>query len=308
MNNLEIHEEITGSVCAVVVTHNRLEILKQCVAAILNQTRKPDRIWVINNSSSDGTETWLQSREDMDFITQENLGGAGGFSTGFKIANEADYDWVWAMDDDVIPEKDSLEKLLEAAEIDSHARYYSSRVIDLAGRESNVPVIFPQGSSTQYPQWGKYLGLGLVRVKYATFVSLLVNKSVIRAHGYPHAFFFIWGDDYEYTARLAGDVGGCYVGNSVVKHLRANPNRPELDSETNPLRIRLFSYMFRNDLLLKRLEGKSFFRVFASFSKSLILSLRFLFQKQGLLKFRTTLKGLYQGISFPLDEDYFHKS
>ena len=43
------------TVAAVVVTHNRKELLVRCLRAILDQTYAVDRIFVVDNASSDGT-------------------------------------------------------------------------------------------------------------------------------------------------------------------------------------------------------------------------------------------------------------
>ena len=43
-------------VAAIVVTYNRKQLLKECLNAILNQTAEVERIIVINNASTDGTE------------------------------------------------------------------------------------------------------------------------------------------------------------------------------------------------------------------------------------------------------------
>ena len=46
------------------------------------------------------------------FANDENLGGAGGFSMAVGLAQQLDIDYLWIMDDDVLPEPDCLEKLL----------------------------------------------------------------------------------------------------------------------------------------------------------------------------------------------------
>ena len=47
-------------VIAVVVTYNRQQLLSECIDALRNQTRKLDKILVVNNCSTDNTERWLQ--------------------------------------------------------------------------------------------------------------------------------------------------------------------------------------------------------------------------------------------------------
>ncbi len=46
-------------VITVIVTYNRLQLLKRCVNAVIDQTMSPNEIIVINNGSTDGTVAWL---------------------------------------------------------------------------------------------------------------------------------------------------------------------------------------------------------------------------------------------------------
>ena len=102
---------------AVVVTYNRLTLLKECITALRNQTQKPDAILVVNNGSTDDTGKWLLAQNDLLIISQGNTGSAGGFETGINWAYKNNYSWIWCMDDDGYPKEDALEKIL-APELD----------------------------------------------------------------------------------------------------------------------------------------------------------------------------------------------
>ena len=65
-----------------------MELLKECIQSLRNQTHKLDEIFIINNSSTDGTLEWLNTQTDLTVITQENSGSAGGQYTGIKTAYE----------------------------------------------------------------------------------------------------------------------------------------------------------------------------------------------------------------------------
>lgn len=47
-------------VCAVIVTYNRKALLRECLKAVLSQTRPPDHVLVVDNASTDGTPEMLQ--------------------------------------------------------------------------------------------------------------------------------------------------------------------------------------------------------------------------------------------------------
>ena len=101
-------------VLAVVVTFNRLDELKVCVAALKSQSYESLNILVVNNGSTDGTKEWLTQQSNVIVINQENLGGAGGFYTGMKYMYDNGYEWLVMMDDDGIPDKNEIKNLIQS--------------------------------------------------------------------------------------------------------------------------------------------------------------------------------------------------
>ena len=88
-----------NKIAAVVVTYNRLELLKQCVESLKKQT-VPCDILLVNNNSTDSTEEWaasvskdnLKENNKIKYRnTGANIGGAGGFNFGMRWAVEAGY-------------------------------------------------------------------------------------------------------------------------------------------------------------------------------------------------------------------------
>ena len=81
-------EAIRETVAVVVVTHNRAELLTRLLDGLAAQTRRPDAVVVVDNASTDDTQAVLAARTDLplEVITQDNLGGAGGFHRGVRSA------------------------------------------------------------------------------------------------------------------------------------------------------------------------------------------------------------------------------
>src|SRR5665213_254369 len=99
---------------AVVVTHNRLQLLTECIDALRKQTHRLDKILVINNGSSDNTADWLNEQPDLAVITQDNRGPGDAFGKGIQWGFESGFEWIWCMDDDGYPKNNALENLLTA--------------------------------------------------------------------------------------------------------------------------------------------------------------------------------------------------
>lgn len=243
-------------IAAVVVTFNRLELLKDAIRSLREQTRKPDEIIVVNNGSTDETLGWLNLQNDLTIINQENSGSAGGQYTGIKSSYEKGHDWFWCMDDDVELKPDCLEELLNAISFlrskNIEPGYLSSKVVGFNNEIMNTPLINTTPGPTSYPVWNKFLEEGLVMLAAGTFVSVLINRIAVQKVGYPIKEMFIWGDDYEYTMRIAAAGYECYhVGKSVAVHKRAIQTPINIYTDKGE-RVNLYLFKNRNELYYKR--------------------------------------------------------
>ena len=215
------------SVCAIVVTYNRKQLLGECVAALLAQTHPVERVMVVDNASTDGTEEHLRGEGLLERPGVEyhrlphNSGGAGGFSEGVRLGREQDCEWLWLMDDDSEPRPDALERLLAAPEADDPATaslapkvQYASGGIDSNQRGDFRRRLRPLPDS-------EYVDGAHRTIGYMSFVGSLVRTSAARAIDPPRADFFVWGDDVEYSLRLAEQGAIRLVSESVILHKRA---------------------------------------------------------------------------------------
>ena len=58
-------------IACVVLTYNRLSLLKRCIDSIRNQTYQEFDIYVIDNASTDGTAHWLSLQNDLTVISKK---------------------------------------------------------------------------------------------------------------------------------------------------------------------------------------------------------------------------------------------
>jgi rhamnopyranosyl-N-acetylglucosaminyl-diphospho-decaprenol beta-1,3/1,4-galactofuranosyltransferase len=216
---------LDGGIWAIVVTHNRRELLRQSLAALARQSRPLDRVLVVDNASTDGTPEMLRADfGEHDLLAlPTNEGGAGGFHEGMKRAYLAGAEWLWLMDDDTIPRLDALAELLAAAERAAHLqpRLLASKALwtDRRLHPLNVPRI-------ERERFGRIVGGALLRlmpITTATFASLLVSRDAVARHGLPAKHFFVWSDDIDYTSRVLRDDTGFLVPTSVVEHRTESP-------------------------------------------------------------------------------------
>lgn len=209
-------------VCAVVVTHNRLALLRECLSALEGQTHRPERILVVDNASTDGTGNAVRAEFPAAELVSlpENRGSSGGFHAGLQAARTGEQEWFWLMDDDTIARPDALAALLAApaavADLPPAPMLLASRVVWRDGRlhPMNTPG-FERSDVAHLVQSG---ARGLLPLRVTTFVSLLVRRAAVDRHGLPPQHFFIWSDDLEFTARILRHEAGYVVPDSVVEH------------------------------------------------------------------------------------------
>lgn len=230
-------------IAAVVVTHNRIELLKKCLESLRNQTYKLNEIIVINNSSSDGTLEWLQEQNDLTVITQENSGSAGGQYTGIKTAYEKGYDWIWCLDTDVIAELNALEMFLESKVFTNPlVGFLSSVIFYKDGKLCNVNVPYLPIEKKIVESFVEDESLEIIS---ASFGSVLFNKKSIDVVGFPDTRYFIWGDDVDYTFRIIekGFKGFLIKQSRAIHHSPLNDIYPFLDLKINDAKMK---YGIRN--------------------------------------------------------------
>ena len=109
-------------VAAIVVTFNRKNLLLKNIHSLLKQSFPVDHIFIIDNASTDGTadavKNGLGNNRNITYIKlDKNIGSSGGFNRGLKRAYSWGADWFWILDDDVAPEPDCLENLLNYQDI-----------------------------------------------------------------------------------------------------------------------------------------------------------------------------------------------
>lgn len=196
-------------VAAVVVTYNRKKLLQECLEALLNQTRPLDVVYVIDNASTDGThkllaETGLLEHPLIKYIPlPTNLGGAGGFHAGMKIASEEGNEWIWVMDDDGIPSHELLSNLLKYIHFPDVVAVAGRLVRRIEDLETHAYIAGHRQMLRRDSLKRPY-----TRLFMSSFVGLLISKKAIELIGLPRSEFFIHCDDYEYCVRLRaiGDI------------------------------------------------------------------------------------------------------
>lgn len=280
MHDRRRNEVEKTTVAAVVVTYNRKELLRECLQALLKQTRPPDEIIVIDNASTDGTDQMIS--KEFPQITYvrlpENTGGAGGFYEGIKLGCKNGHDWIWVMDDDAVPLHDALEQALLPDLIKdprvwaiANAVIYPDQKLCLFHRRRFDPV-----RVKECPVPEEYYRQVHFEVDTSSFVGMLIRRAAIDHIGLPLKELFIYYDDTEYSLRIRFNGGKIIVvSNSKVVHKSVAHS----GNRWAPLTWKHY-YAHRNMLFVYRKYGQARWRLYV---RDLLSTLR---MQAGVILFR----------------------
>lgn len=204
----------------IIVTYNRISLLKECIEACISQSVKFEKIFVVNNASTDGTTEYLEqlNAENIEIITlAENLGGAGGFYKGIELAQKHDLDYVLLIDDDAILDCNYNQEIVKYMQQDNNIFAYSGTVKTnneiQFGHRRHLSKKFKEIDSISEDYDGYYFDYDL-----ATFCGLFISVDIIRKIGLPCKDFFIWYDDTEYSLRIKQFTKIRNINNAWLKH------------------------------------------------------------------------------------------
>lgn len=207
----------------IIVTYNREKLLRECVQHVKIQTIPAAKIIIVDNASTDGTSEYLQELTKKWKICQtitckKNIGGAGGFAKGIACAMNYSVDCILLIDDDAILSEHYMEKLLQAREKNNKYHAFAGIVktnhkFDVWHRRtiSKIGLFFESCPQSLYSK--PYFTCDI-----ASFCGMVVDVPLIKKIGLPHAEYFIWNDDAEYSLRIHNYSRFLVVTEAILDH------------------------------------------------------------------------------------------
>lgn len=95
------------TVAVLLSTHNRANLIGEAIDSLLGQTRPPDELRIIDDGSTDDTQSVVAAYGDrVSLTTQANAGRAAAFN---RVIPSIQADYIWLFDDDDIALPHALE-------------------------------------------------------------------------------------------------------------------------------------------------------------------------------------------------------
>lgn len=189
-------QAVSQSICAVVVTYNRKEILPLALDALRRQTRPIAEIIVVDNQSMDGTGDMLRERyPDVTCVRlHDNLGYGAGLAFGIEDGMRRGHGYFWMLDDDSVPDDMALERCMAVAA--SHEGF------GIVGLNGGLWRRGPRHFRSLKGVLPAVLGNGERECDFVLVDGALVSREATIRAGLPRKDFFMMMEDLDFSRRI----------------------------------------------------------------------------------------------------------
>lgn len=270
------------SICVLVVTYNRSRTLMKTLQGVMKQSKNVEGIFIFNNHGNDNTEEKLKKngfvKKDEEILPNKlystslektsiyyyyndtNLGGAGGFAKGIKMVSELDYNYLWIMDDDVLPEPDCLEIIRKEMVRNDALVGIPNRTDDNFVDKACVDIDF----SDYHKFWtemrkSKIAGpfkKDSIIVNDMPFEGPVIDMQLVRKVGIPDSGFFIEYDDSDYAQRLQ-NYSNIVFATRACLHRQLAKKTNAMNKVKKPYNWRNY-YKIRNNIVFDKRYGENY--------------------------------------------------
>ena len=223
-------DQRTGRVLGVLVTYRRPRQLQRTLDLLARQTRPLDRLVVVDNSPTPGTERAVAAYGEAGLIAEyvpspDNGGPAGGIARGMAraLVHAADHDWIVTLDDDDPPQSETVLADLEAFAHDMLSRDPRTGMVGLVGARFD----WRRGRLVRLPDRAL---TGPVSVDYIGGNHFpFIRAEVLREIGPFRSDLFFGLDDLEFGLRMRRKRYSIFADGSGWLRRRADGGRLGLE-------------------------------------------------------------------------------
>lgn len=227
--NVKPLQENNGVTVSIIIpTYNKLELTKQCLAAIKQTTTDVQyEVLVVDNASTDGTQDFLRE-EDAEgrlraLLNRENLGFGKACN---RAASEATGRYLLLLNNDTIPHPGWLSALVDQADADPQIGILGSRLLYPDGTIQHAGVVFDERNVPVHVSRGvKADDASVLTARDYPAVTgacmLIRNDMFQKLEGFDEAFF-MYVEDADLCLRTwEAGYRVAYCPSSVVTHLES---------------------------------------------------------------------------------------
>ncbi|MFC5826802.1 glycosyltransferase [Nonomuraea insulae] len=206
-------------VTVIVVAHDGARWLGETLRALINQSRRPDRVAGVDNGSRDGSADLLAQalgRGNLISLPRTTGFGESVAQALAKLPSAGPEEWIWLLHDDCAPDRRALEALLAAAEQDPKAAVLGPKLRDWLDRRLLLELGVTVGrtgrrdTGLEPREFDQGQHDGTRDVLSVSTAGMLVRREVWEQVGGLDPFFPLFRDDLDLCWRVR------YAGHKVL--------------------------------------------------------------------------------------------
>lgn len=205
-------------VIVVSVTYgNRVKYISQIIDRLMDES-PVCKVVVVNNGSEQFAKfnsAQLSNNQKIRVIShRENRGSANGFADGleYALSHHTDYDYIWLLDDDNLPDPDCLSKLLKLYHGNRKREIYAGFRNDRVDLQERGYQRYQKNSFFDFYLTKKFGHKNIAKKQNITsrllpcetlpYGGMLIPMDVAMQNGLPNRSFVLYSDDNDYTYRI----------------------------------------------------------------------------------------------------------
>lgn len=204
-----------NKIAIIICNYNKKNDVIRCIESVFNSSFKSLDLYVVDNASTDGSVKEIKntySEQPIIIENKVNLGGAGGFNSGIKVAVKHDYQYIMLLDNDVILNKEAISASLNLLERNPNICMVGSKICSMT-----IPDQVQEfGAKIDFDTYGMqlmykgYLNADdydgelpeIIDCDYVAACSMMVRVSAIKEVGLMDENNFIYWDDIDWGYRF----------------------------------------------------------------------------------------------------------
>ena len=260
-------------ICTILVNYKQTTKTLQCLQALDSMSVLPDRVIVVDNSSSTESRNQLQAckysfRTDFLF-NSDNMGFAAACNQGIKLAqSEGNPCDIWLLNNDTIPAKDALKELVQKVS-ETQAGITGSAIYSESGK-------FSGGAGKTHSRLATVSRIKSPDDKDFDYIegsSFFISSACLEKTGLLSEDYFLYYEENDYCHRAARNGFSTTVApRSIVHHAIGSSTGSETGKGKTPFFIDCL--MVRNRVLFAKKFGWPRWGITLSLLISLALRLK----------------------------------
>lgn len=213
---------LSQTVAVIIVNYNGGQYLEKCLEALSKQSRKPDKVLIVDNNSDDFHAARINDRyPQVDILAlDENTGFAAANNRAVRLLNGME--WVVLLNPDAYAQHDWLENFLAGARSHPDVHYFGCHMLAATeNKQDGTGDVYHISGAVWRRDYGQAVGVkrGEGEIFSPSGAAALYRRDVfMEAGGFNEAFFCYLEDiDLGFRLQLLG-YRCIYIPDAVVTH------------------------------------------------------------------------------------------